>query len=203
MGRPGQHTRAAPALDICKIKCGAAPAASVSELPAIISLCLRVVVVTFRLGPRFGEPYPDTHFTTRGGQTTSIRNRADILAAILDDTRKTVRRPPPSSTRSPGVLQTWSSSGLPRLSHRSRAAPNWSRHPCVETSVDGSLTEFRAISLRRLATRADPIVIGDRAEDRSSPRVHFEKPSRRRRRLSPSMSSPRPALQGNGHTPHA
>src|SRR5260370_2573096 len=48
--------------DICKINAVRLGRAPVSELPAINRYAFESSWVTFRWGPRFGEPYPDTQF---------------------------------------------------------------------------------------------------------------------------------------------
>src|SRR6266852_2072124 len=97
--------------DICKINAVRLGRAPVSELPAMNRYAFESSWVTFRWGPRFGEPFADTQFPIEAvdnyyPQTVSTYRGADqtrksvaALAALLDKV-------------GPSVLETWSSSGL-------------------------------------------------------------------------------------------
>ena len=97
--------------DICKInavKLGLAPP---SELPAINRYSAESAWVTFRWGPQFGVPYPDTQFPIEAAaayypQTIStyrdpqeLKKSVAALSVLVDKV-------------GPSILQTWSSSGL-------------------------------------------------------------------------------------------
>jgi pimeloyl-ACP methyl ester carboxylesterase len=104
--------------DICKVnavKLGKAPP---TELPAINRYAAESSWVTFRWGPKFGEPYPNTQFPIEFAdayypQTISTYRDPDepksvaAFAALIDKIAE------------PVIIQSWSSSGLPDISRLS------------------------------------------------------------------------------------
>jgi len=184
--------------DICTINAVRLGRAPISELPAINRYAFESSWVTFRWGPRFGEPFADTQFPIEAvdnyyPQTVSTYRGADqtrksvaALAALLDKV-------------GPSVLETWSSSGLlgylaaierPRLVKGILA---------VETSIDA----FDNIPLDKLFILAGIpilIVIGDRAQDRVDSSRAFE---RRMKAIGGDVTIdvlPEAGIKGNGHT---
>jgi len=185
--------------NICKInavKLGRAPA---SELPAINRYAAESSWVTFRWGPKFGEPYPNTQFPvefadTYYPQTISTYRDPDetqksvaAFAALIDKISE------------PVIFQSWSSSGL--LGYLTAIA----RPERVKAilAVETSVTAFDLIPAegrKKLAAIPIYIVIGDHAQDRVDASRKFQK----------EMASigghvtvdvlPEAGIFGNGHT---
>ena len=98
--------------DICTINAVKLGKAAPSELPAINRYAAESSWVTFRWGPRFGEPYPNTQFPVEFAnnyypQTVSTyrdpeetQKSVAAFAALIDKIGE------------PVIMQTWSSSGL-------------------------------------------------------------------------------------------
>jgi len=185
--------------DICKINAVRLGKASVTELPAINRYAAESSWVTFRWGPKFGEPYPDTQFPiefagTYYPQTISTyrdpaetRKSVAAFAALIDKIAE------------PVIMQSWSSSGLLGYLTAIERPERVKGILAVETSV----TAFDMISAegrRTLAKIPIYIVIGDRAQDRVDASRKFQK----------EMASigghvtvdvlPEAGIYGNGHT---
>jgi len=184
--------------DICKINAVRLGRAAVSELPAINRYPFESSWVTFRWGPRFGEPFPDTQFPIEAvdnyyPQTVSTYRDPEetqktimALAALLDKV-------------GPSVLQTWSSSGLLGYLTAIERPKLVKGILAVETSVDA----FDRIPQEKLAVLAGIpvlIVIGDRAQDRADSSRAFE---RKMKTIGGDVTVdvlPEAGIKGNGHT---
>jgi len=184
--------------DICKINAVRLGRAAVSELPAINRYAFESSWVTFRWGPRFGEPFPDTQFPIEAvdnyyPQTVSTYRDPEetqktimALAALLDKV-------------GPSVLQTWSSSGLLGYLTAIERPKLVKGILAVETSVDA----FDRIPQEKLAVLAGIpvlIVIGDRAQDRADSSRAFE---RKMKTIGGDVTVdvlPEAGIKGNGHT---
>jgi pimeloyl-ACP methyl ester carboxylesterase len=177
------------------VRLGRAP---VSELPAINRYAFESSWVTFRWGPRFGEPYPDTQFPIAAAdayypQTTSTyrdpdetRKTVTALAALVDKV-------------GPAVLQTWSSSGLLGYLTAAERPELVKGILAVETSVDafGRIPRDKLAALARVPIL---IVIGDRAEDRVAASRAFEKTFKAAGGDITIDVLPEAGIKGNGHT---
>ncbi len=184
--------------DICKINAVRLGRAPVSELPAINRYAFESSWVTFRWGPRFGEPYPDTQFPVEAAdnyypQTVSTYRDPDetkktvaALAALLDKV-------------GPSIVQTWSSSGLYGYLTAIERPDAVKAILAVETSV-GAFDNIPADKLQILARVPILIVIGDRANDRVESSRAFEK---KMKGLGADVTIdvlPEAGIKGNGHT---
>jgi pimeloyl-ACP methyl ester carboxylesterase len=186
--------------DICKInavRLGRAPA---SELPAINRYAFESSWVTFRWGPKYGEPFPDTQFPIEAAsnyypQTISTyrdpeetQNSVAAFSALID------------KIRGPGViLQTWSSSGLLGYLTAIERADKVKAILAVESSVD-AFDRIPADKLPVLAKIPIVIVIGDRAPDRVKASRAFEK---KMQAIGGDVTIdvlPEAGIHGNGHT---
>jgi len=154
--------------------------------------------VTFRWGPRFGEPFPDTQFPIEAvdnyyPQTVSTyrdpeetRKTVASLAALLDKI-------------GPSILQTWSSSGLLGYLTAIERPELVKGILAVETSVDafGNIPQEKLATLARIPIL---IVIGDRAQDRVDSSRAFEK---KMKAIGGDVTIdvlPEAGIKGNGHT---
>lgn len=185
--------------DICKInavKLGRAPA---NELPAINRYAAESSWVTFRWGPKFGEPYPDTQFPVEFAenyypQTVSTYRDPDetpksvaAFAALIDKIAE------------PVIIQSWSSSGL--LGYL--AAIERSERVKAVLAVETSVTAFDVISAegrRKLANIPIYIVIGDHAQDRVDASRKFQQEMAVIGGHVTIDVLPEAGIFGNGHT---
>jgi pimeloyl-ACP methyl ester carboxylesterase len=184
--------------DICKInavKLGAAPP---SELPAMNRYAAESAWVTFRWGPEFGKPYPDTQFPVEAAdnyypQTVTtyrdpqeLRKSVDALAALLDKV-------------GPATVQTWSSSGL--MGYLTAIArPQLVKGILAVETSPGAFADIPAEGLQTLAKVPILIVIGDRAQDRVDASRAFQT---RMQALGGDVTVdvlPEAGIRGNGHT---
>jgi pimeloyl-ACP methyl ester carboxylesterase len=184
--------------DICKInavKLGRAPP---SELPAMNRYAAESAWVTFRWGPEFGKPYPDTQFPIEAAdnyypQTVTtyrdpqeLRKSVNGLAALLDKV-------------GPATLQTWSSSGLMGYLTAVERPQLVKGILAVETSPT-AFEEIPDAALKTLAQVPIVIVIGDRAQDRVDASRAFQK---RMQAVGGDVTVdvlPEAGIRGNGHT---
>jgi pimeloyl-ACP methyl ester carboxylesterase len=184
--------------DICKInavKLGLAPP---SELPAINRYSAESAWVTFRWGPQFGVPYPDTQFPIEAAaayypQTIStyrdpqeLKKSVAALSVLVDKV-------------GPSILQTWSSSGLMGYLTAAERPELVKGILAVETSP-GAFDEIPADAMKRLVKVPIVIVIGDRAPDRVATSRAFQK---RMQSLGGDVTVdvlPEAGIRGNGHT---
>jgi len=184
--------------DICKINAVKLGRAPISELPAINRYPFESSWVTFRWGPRYGEPFPDTQFPTEAAdnyypQTVSTyrdpeetRNSVAAFAALLDKV-------------GPSIIQTWSSSGLLGYLTAIERPELVKGILAVETSVDafGNIPQDKLAILARTPIL---IVIGDRAQDRVDASRAFEK---KMKAIGGDVTIdvlPEAGIKGNGHT---
>ena len=184
--------------DICKVNAVRLGRAPVAELPAINRYAFESSWVTFRWGPRFGEPYPDTQFPVAAAdpyypQTVSTYRDPD-------ETRKTVAALGALIDKvGPSILQTWSSSGLIGYLVASERPDLVKGILAVETSADA----FDRIPPDKLAILARVpilIVIGDRAPDRVVASRAF---AQRMKMIAGDVTVdvlPEAGIKGNGHT---
>src|SRR4051812_37610659 len=186
--------------DICKVnavRLGRAPA---NELPAINRYPFESSWVTFRWGPKYGEPFPDTQFPIEAAnnyypQTISTyrdpdetQNSVSAFSALID------------KIAGPGViLQTWSSSGLLGYLTAIERPNQVKAILAVESSVD-AFDRIPADKLSLLAKIPIIIVIGDRAQDRVDASRAFEK---KMKAIGGDVTIdvlPEAGIKGNGHT---
>jgi pimeloyl-ACP methyl ester carboxylesterase len=185
--------------DICKInavKLGKAPP---SELPAINRYAAESSWVTFRWGPRFGEPYPNTQFPVEYAdsyypQTVSTyrdpdetRKSVAAYAALIDKIAK------------PVIFQSWSSSGLLGYLTAIERPDSVKAILAVETSAS-AFDMIAAEGRRKLAKIPIYIVIGDHAQDRVEASRKFQKEMAAIGGLVTVDVLPEAGIFGNGHT---
>jgi pimeloyl-ACP methyl ester carboxylesterase len=190
VGRSGQDIG-----KINEVRLGRAPA---SELPWLNRYAAESCWTTFRWGPVFGEPFPDTQFPIEHAETyykqtlSNYRNldedgkSVDAFVELLDAV-------------GPATLQTWSSSGL--LGYLTAAR----RPEFVKgiLAIESSVTSFGNIpesAIDALVAVPIVIIIGDRAEDRNVvSRAFAEKLNARGGDVTIDIL-PESGIHGNGHT---
>ena len=185
--------------DICRInavKLGKAPP---SELPAINRYAAESSWVTFRWGPKFGEPYPNTQFPIEFAdayypQTISTYRDPDetpksvaAFAALIDKIAE------------PVIIQSWSSSGLLGYLTAIERPERVKGVLAVETSVT-AFDMIPADGRRRLAKIPIYIVIGDHAQDRVDASRKFQKEMVAIGGHVTVDVLPEAGIYGNGHT---
>ena len=185
--------------DICKInavKLGNAPA---SELPAINRYAAESSWVTFRWGPRYGVPYPNTQFPiefadTYYPQTISTYRDPDetqksvaAFAALIDKIAE------------PVIIQSWSSSGLLGYLTAIERPERVKAILAVETSVT-AFDMIPAEGRQKLAQIPIYIVIGDHAQDRVDASRKFQKEMAAIGGNVTVDVLPEAGIFGNGHT---
>jgi pimeloyl-ACP methyl ester carboxylesterase len=185
--------------DICKInavKLGKAPA---NELPSINRYAAESSWVTFRWGPKFGEPYPNTQFPVEFAGNYYPQTVSTYLDP--DETQKSVAAFTALIDRiaEPVIIQSWSSSGL--LGYLTAIA----RPERVEAilAVETSVTAFDMISAEgrlKLAMIPIYIVIGDHAQDRVDASRKFQKEMAAIGGHVTVDVLPEAGIFGNGHT---
>jgi pimeloyl-ACP methyl ester carboxylesterase len=185
--------------DICKInavKLGLAPP---TQLPAINRYAAESSWVTFRWGPKYGEPYPNTQFPIEAAdkyfpQTVSTyRDEQETLKSVAAFTALIDKVPEPV------ILQTWSSSGL--LGYLT-AAERPDRVKAI-LAIETSVTAFDAIPLagrQKLTAIPILIVIGDHAQDRVDASRKFQKEMAALGGRVTVDVLPEAGIYGNGHT---
>jgi hypothetical protein len=154
--------------------------------------------VTFRWGPQFGKPYPDTQFPIEAAdnyypQTVTtyrdpqeLRKSVHALAALLDKV-------------GPSTVQTWSSSGLMGYLTAVERPELVKGILAVETSPS-AFDDIPADGLKKLVKVPIVIVIGDRAQDRVDASRAFQK---KMQALGGDVTVdvlPEAGIHGNGHT---
>jgi pimeloyl-ACP methyl ester carboxylesterase len=151
--------------DICKINAVRLGLMPPSGMPAINRYAAESSWVTFRWGPKFGEPYPNTQFpieaadnyypqtisTYRDPQETPKSVAA--FAALIDKVPE------------PVIIQTWSSSGLLGYLTAAERPDRVKAILAIETSTS-AFDNIPPAARQKLAKIPILIVIGDRAEDR-------------------------------------
>lgn len=185
--------------DICKInavRLGVAPA---SELPAINRYAAESSWVTFRWGPKFGEPYPNTQFPIEAAanyypQTVSTyRDPQETAKSVAAFTALIDKVPEPV------ILQTWSSSGLLGYLTAVARPDRVKAILAIETSVT-AFAEIPQEGRQKLATIPILIVIGDRAQDRVDASRKFQKEMAAIGGQVTVDVLPEAGIFGNGHT---
>jgi pimeloyl-ACP methyl ester carboxylesterase len=184
--------------DICKINAVRLGVAPPAELPAINRYAAESAWVTFRWGPQFGVPYPDTQFPIEAAanyypQTIStyrdpqeLKKSVAALAALIDKV-------------GPSILQSWSSSGLMGYLTAVERPEMVKAILAVETSP-GAFDEIPAEGMKKLVKVPILIVIGDRAPDRVETSRAFQK---KMASLGGDVTVdvlPEAGIRGNGHT---
>jgi pimeloyl-ACP methyl ester carboxylesterase len=185
--------------DICRInavRLGRAPA---SELPAINRYAAESSWVTFRWGPKFGEPFANTQFPIEAvdnyyPQTVSTyrdpeetRKSVAAFSALIDKVPEQV------------IIQSWSSSGLLGYLTAIERVDRVRAILAVETSPT-AFDEIPAAGRLKLARIPILIVIGDRAQDRVDASRKFQKEMAA---IGGSVTVdvlPEAGIFGNGHT---
>jgi pimeloyl-ACP methyl ester carboxylesterase len=185
--------------DICKINAVRLGRAPVTELPAINRYAAESSWVTFRWGPKFGEPYPNTQFPVEFAdnyypQTVSTYRDPDetpksvaAFAALIDKIAE------------PVIIQSWSSSGLLGYLTAIERADRVKAILAVETSV----TAFDTIppaGRQKLAKIPIYIVIGDHAQDRVDASRKFQREMAALGGRVTVDVLPEAGIFGNGHT---
>jgi len=185
--------------DICKINAVKLSKAPPSELPAINRYAAESSWVTFRWGPKYGEPYPNTQFPIAFAdnyypQTISTYRDPDetpksvaAFAALIDKIGE------------PVIFQSWSSSGL--LGYLT-AAERPDRVRAI-LAVETSPTAFDLIpaaARQKIANTPIYIVIGDHAPDRVEASRKFQKEMAAIGGHVTVDVLPEAGIYGNGHT---
>jgi pimeloyl-ACP methyl ester carboxylesterase len=185
--------------DVCKInavKLGKAPP---SELPAINRYAAESSWVTFRWGPKFGVPYPNTQFPVDHAddyypQTVSTyRDPAETqksvaaFSALID------------KIDSPVIIQSWSSSGLLGYLTAVERPEKVKAILAVETSVT-AFDLIPAEGRQKLAKIPIYVIIGDHAQDRVDASRKFQKEMAAIGGHVTVDVLPEAGIHGNGHT---
>jgi pimeloyl-ACP methyl ester carboxylesterase len=185
--------------DICKINAVKLGLAPVTELPAINRYAAESSWVTFRWGPQFGVPYPNTQFPIAAAdnyypQTISTYRDPDetpksvaAFAALIDKVAE------------PVIIQTWSSSGLLGYLTAIERADRVKAILAIETSVT-AFDSIPAEGRQKLAKIPILIVIGDHAEDRVAASRKFQKEMAAIGGQVTVDVLPEAGIYGNGHT---
>ena len=185
--------------DICKINAVKLGLAPTTQLPAINRYAAESSWVTFRWGPKYGEPYPNTQFPIDAAdkyfpQTVSTyRDPQETLKSVAAFTALIDKVPEPV------ILQTWSSSGL--LGYLT-AAERPDRVKAI-LAIETSVTAFDEIPLagrQKLAAIPILIVIGDHAQDRVDASRKFQKEMASIGGRVTVDVLPEASIYGNGHT---
>ena len=185
--------------DICGINAVKLGKASARELPAINRYAAESSWVTFRWGPKFGEPYPNTQFPIEFAdnyypQTVSTYRDPEetpksvaAFAALIDKIGE------------PLIIQSWSSSGLLGYLTAIERPQRVKAILAVETSVT-AFDMIPAEGRQKLAKIPIYIVIGDHAQDRVDASRKFQM------EMAPIGGQvtvdvlPEAGIFGNGHT---
>ena len=185
--------------DICKINAVKLGLAPTTQLPAINRYAAESSWVTFRWGPKYGEPYPNTQFPIDAAdkyfpQTVSTyRDSQETLKSVAAFTALIDKVPEPV------ILQTWSSSGLLGFLTAAERPDRVKAILAIETSV----TAFDAIppaGRQKLAAIPILIVIGDHAQDRVDASRKFQKEMAALGGRVTVDVLPEAGIYGNGHT---
>jgi pimeloyl-ACP methyl ester carboxylesterase len=184
--------------DITKINAVRLGKAAPAELPFLNRYAAESCWTTFRWGPVYGEPYPDTQFP--------IAHAADYYPQTLSNYRDA-----PEDGKSvdafvelykivgPATLQTWSSSGLLGYLTAVRVPELVKGILAVESSVT-AFDNIPDTGLDALARVPIVVVIGDRASDREEASRAFAERLRARGGDITIDVLPDSGIRGNGHT---
>jgi pimeloyl-ACP methyl ester carboxylesterase len=185
--------------DICKINAVRLGQAPTSQLPAINRYAAESSWVTFRWGPKYGEPYPNTQFPIEAAdkyfpQTVSTyRDPQETLKSVAAFTALIDKVPEPV------ILQSWSSSGLLGYLTAAERPDRVKAILAIETSVT-AFDEIPPAGRQKLAAIPILIVIGDHAQDRVDASRKFQKEMAAiGGRLTVDVL-PEAGIYGNGHT---
>jgi len=185
--------------DICKINAVKLGKAPIGELPAINRYAAESSWVTFRWGPKFGEPYPNTQFPIAAAdsyypQTVSTyrdpeetQKSVAAFAALIDKIPE------------PVIIQSWSSSGLLGYLTAVERSDRVKAILAVETSTT-AFDSIPAEGRQRLAKIPIYIVIGDHAQDRVDASRKFQKEMAAIGGHVTVDVLPEAGIYGNGHT---
>jgi pimeloyl-ACP methyl ester carboxylesterase len=185
--------------DICRINAVKLGRAPLAELPAINRYAAESSWVTFRWGPKFGEPYPNTQFPVEFAdnyypQTVSTYRDPDetqksvaAFAALIDKIAE------------PVIVQSWSSSGLLGYLTAVERPERVKAILAVETSVT-AFDMIPAAGRQKLAKIPIYIVIGDHAQDRVDASRKFQREMAALGGRVTVDVLPEAGIFGNGHT---
>jgi pimeloyl-ACP methyl ester carboxylesterase len=185
--------------DICKINAVKLGKAPVAELPAINRYAAESSWVTFRWGPKFGEPYPNTQFPIAFAdnyypQTVSTyrdpnetQKAVAAFSALIDKIGE------------PVIIQSWSSSGLLGYLTAVERPEKVKAILAVESSVT-AFDDIPAEGKQKLAKIPIYIVIGDHAPDRVEASRKFQKEMAALGGNVTVDVLPEAGIYGNGHT---
>ena len=159
--------------DICAInavRLGRAPA---SQLPSINRYAAGSSWITWRWGPKFGVPWPDTQFPIEFAEAyyrqkvSTYRDPEETQKSVAAFTQLV-------DTVGPSVLLTWSSSGLLGYLTAAERSETVKGILAIELSPD-AFDHISDEQLKRLSKVPILIVIGDRADDRVKTSRAFQK----------------------------
>jgi pimeloyl-ACP methyl ester carboxylesterase len=185
--------------DICKINAVKLGLAPTSQLPAINRYAAESSWVTFRWGPKYGEPYPNTQFPIEAAdkyfpQTVSTyRDPQETLKSVAAFTALIDKVPEPV------IMQTWSSSGLLGYLTAAERPDRVKAILAIETSVT-AFDEIPPAGRQKLAAIPILIVIGDHAQDRVDASRKFQKEMAAIGGRVTVDVLPEAGIYGNGHT---
>jgi pimeloyl-ACP methyl ester carboxylesterase len=185
--------------DICKINAVKLGLAPTSQLPAINRYAAESSWVTFRWGPKYGEPYPNTQFPIEAAdkyfpQTVSTyRDPQETLKSVAAFTALIDKVPEPV------ILQSWSSSGLLGYLTAAERPDRVKAILAIETSVT-AFDEIPPAGRQKLAAIPILIVIGDHAQDRVDASRKFQKEMAAIGGRVTVDVLPEAGIYGNGHT---
>jgi pimeloyl-ACP methyl ester carboxylesterase len=185
--------------DICKINAVRLGQAPTSQLPAINRYAAESSWVTFRWGPKYGEPYPNTQFPIEAAdkyfpQTVSTyRDPQETLKSVAAFTALIDKVPEPV------ILQSWSSSGLLGYLTAAERPDRVKAILAIETSVT-AFDEIPPAGRQKLAAIPILIVIGDHAQDRVDASRKFQKEMAAIGGRVTVDVLPEAGIYGNGHT---
>jgi pimeloyl-ACP methyl ester carboxylesterase len=185
--------------DICKINAVKLGLAPTTQLPAINRYAAESSWVTFRWGPKYGEPYPNTQFPIEAAdkyfpQTVSTyRDPQETLKSVAAFSALIDKVPEPV------ILQTWSSSGLLGYLTAAERPDRVKAILAIETSVS-AFDEIPLPARQKLAAIPILIVIGDHAQDRVDASRKFQKEMASIGGRVTVDVLPEAGIYGNGHT---
>jgi len=185
--------------DICRINAVKLGLAPTTQLPAINRYAAESSWVTFRWGPKYGEPYPNTQFPIEAAdkyfpQTVSTyRDSQETLKSVAAFTALIDKVPEPV------ILQTWSSSGLLGYLTAAERPDRVKAILAIETSVT-AFDEIPPAGRQKLAAIPILIVIGDHAQDRVDASRKFQKEMAAIGGRVTVDVLPEAGIYGNGHT---
>lgn len=167
-------------------------------LPAVNRYSAESAWETFRWGPRYGEPYPETQFPIEAAETYYRQTLSSYRDA--QETPKTVAAYAALiDAVGPCILQTWSSSGLLGYLTAIKRPDHVKAILAVETSTS-AFPNIPDADLPTLARVPILIVIGDHAQDRIDASRAFQKRIALYGGRVTVDALPESGIFGNGHT---